>query len=87
MYIVGDTKSNNSNKLKEIAEENGINKVRLIGSALEISEDDLINVEKVYITAGASTPTYLTNQVIDVLNTYNDTKELKKPMIDLAKII
>ena len=87
LYIVGDTKSNNSNKLKEIAEENGINKVRLIGSALEISEDDLINVEKVYITAGASTPTYLTNQVIDVLKTYNDTKELKKPMIDLAKII
>lgn len=87
LYIVGDTKSNNSNKLKEIAIDNGIEKVRLIGSALEINEEDLKDVKHIYVTAGASTPTYLTNQVIDVLKTYDETKVLKKPMIDLTKII
>ncbi len=87
LYIVGDPKSNNSNKLKEIAIKNGIPKVRLIGAAFEIEEEDLQDVENIYVTAGASTPTYLTNQVIETLNTYNETHELKKPDVDLSQII
>lgn len=87
LYIVGDIRSNNSNKLKEIAISNGIKTVRLIGSALEIYENDLKDAENVYVTAGASTPTYLTNQVIDVLNDYDKTHILKKPSIDFNKII
>ena len=87
LYIVGDPKSNNSNKLKEIAIQNGIPKVRLIGAAFEIEECDLQDVENVYVTAGASTPTYLTNQVIETLNIYNETRELKKPDVDLSQII
>lgn len=87
LYIVGDTKSNNSNKLKEIAVKNGIKTVRLIGCANEIEEKDLDGVNNIYVTAGASTPTYLTNQVIDTLNCYAETHVLKKPSVDLNKII
>ena len=87
LYIVGDPKSNNSNKLKEIAIENGVDKVRLIEAALEIDEEDLQNVENIYVTAGASTPTYLTNQVIKTLEDFNETGILKKPDVDLSQII
>ena len=87
LYIVGDPKSNNSNKLREIGLQNGVKKAFLIESANDIKEEDLKDAQNVYVTAGASTPTYLTNQVIEVLNDYNETHILKKPSIDISHII
>ena len=86
LYVVGDPLSNNSNKLKDIA-QNKCNKVLLIESAQDININDLFNIKKVGVTSGASTPTYLTNQVIDVLNHYNETNELIIPEIIINKII
>lgn len=68
LYVVGDKKSNNTNKLAEIAKRN-IKHVYLINSKDEIKKDDLIGQSKIYVTAGASTPPILINEVIDYLNT------------------
>ncbi len=86
LYVVGDPRSNNTNKLKQIALDSGIKKVRMIETAKEIDENDL-DVENIYITAGASTPTYLTNQVIECLNNYNLNHELNIQDIDIYKIL
>ncbi len=85
VYIVGDTKSNNSKKLAQIALEQGIPAVYLIDSINDITDEQLANIKKVGVSAGASTPTYLTNQVIHYLENYELNKT--KPTIDLNQIL
>lgn len=87
LIVVGDPKSNNSNKLKEIGQKSGIQDVLMIETALEIKKEDLIGKENVYVTAGASTPTYLTNQVLELLNHFNETQEIKNLDIVISDII
>ncbi|MEG0823456.1 MAG: 4-hydroxy-3-methylbut-2-enyl diphosphate reductase [Erysipelotrichaceae bacterium] len=65
LYVVGDTKSNNSNRLAAIGREQGINKVYLIDSIADVNTDQYNINDCVAITSGASTPTYLTNEVIN----------------------
>ncbi|MBR3251627.1 MAG: 4-hydroxy-3-methylbut-2-enyl diphosphate reductase [Erysipelotrichaceae bacterium] len=67
LYVVGDSKSNNTNKLVDIAKEQGIRKVLLIHSYKDIDTNDLEDVKKVYVTAGASTPPLLIDEVISFL--------------------
>ena len=67
LYVVGDSKSNNTNKLVDIARKQGIRKVLLIHSYKDIDRNDLAGVEKVYVTAGASTPPLLIDEVISYL--------------------
>jgi len=55
MYVIGGRNSANTNKLVEICRKQGT-VARLIEVADEIDEQDLVNVERVGITAGASTP-------------------------------
>ena len=68
LYVVGDLKSNNTNKLKEIALLNKeIKKVYLINSIDQINLTDL-NVSNIYVTAGTSTPPYQIDKIINYLN-------------------
>ena len=67
LYVVGDKKSNNTNKLVEIGINHGIKKVILIHSYLDINDDDLKDMENIYVTAGASTPPVLIDEVINYL--------------------
>lgn len=55
MYVVGGRNSANTSKLAEICRQKGT-PTRLIEVPEEIDERDLENVERVGITAGASTP-------------------------------
>ena len=71
LYVVGDSKSNNTNKLVDIGKKQGIRKVLLIHSYRDIDEKDLTNVRKVYVTAGASTPPSLIDEVISYLKSLN----------------
>lgn len=87
LYIVGDPRSNNTEKLKSIALKKGIKKVLMIKDAGMLAAEDLQDAENVYVTAGASTPPYLTDQVIDTLKEYAQTKVLKKPDIDIERLI
>lgn len=67
LYVVGDVKSNNTNKLKEIGSKY-FKKVFLISNYKEINKKDLVNENKIYVTAGASTPPILIDEVIDYLS-------------------
>ena len=66
LYVVGDKKSNNTNKLVEIASKK-IKRVYLINSKADINISDLNNDMKVYVSAGASTPPELIDDVINYL--------------------
>jgi 4-hydroxy-3-methylbut-2-en-1-yl diphosphate reductase len=70
LYVVGDQYSNNAKKLVEIAHHQGINQVYLIRSIRDITPDQLTNINCVGVTSAASTPTFLTQQVINYLNQY-----------------
>jgi len=67
LYVVGDIKSNNTNKLVDVAKNNGINKVFLINDYKDIKLKDLEGLSNVNVTAGASTPIELINEVINYL--------------------
>ena len=69
LYVIGDKASNNTNKLKDVAIECGIKKVFLIDNKDEIKKNDLTSYDRVYVTAGASTPPHLIDETIDYLNT------------------
>lgn len=67
LYVVGDIKSNNTNKLVDIGKKQGIKKVLLIQNFNDINANDLKDVNKIYVTAGASTPPVLIDEVISYL--------------------
>ena len=66
MYVIGGRNSANTGKLVEICKQQGTI-TRLIEVAEEIDESDLDNVERVGITAGASTPEVRISAVISRL--------------------
>lgn len=85
VYVVGDHLSNNSNNLVKIAKTN-VSKVQLIESVMDIKDMDLNNIKRIGVTAGASTPTSITQQVIDYLNKYPNTTA-KDRVIDYSKLL
>jgi 4-hydroxy-3-methylbut-2-enyl diphosphate reductase len=69
ILVVGSQNSSNSNRLKELAEKKG-SRAFLIDNASEIKSDWLEQVESVGVTAGASAPQILVDEVLDCLKTY-----------------
>ncbi|MFD2117655.1 4-hydroxy-3-methylbut-2-enyl diphosphate reductase [Paenibacillus yanchengensis] len=80
--VVGDPRSNNSNRLAQVSEEISGVKAYRVGDVSEIKQEWLAGIERVAITSGASTPTLLTKEVITYLEAYdhNDpsTWEIKR---------
>lgn len=66
VLVVGSVNSSNSNRLKELAERMGTN-AYLIDNASEINTTWLQSIDSVGITAGASAPEVLINEVIERL--------------------
>jgi len=66
ILVVGSTNSSNSNRLKELAEQKGV-KAFLIDGAEQVQPEWLTSSTTVGITAGASAPEVLVNQVCDKL--------------------
>ena len=89
VYVVGDLHSNNTTRLATIAQENSNALVKRIDSIDQIEIEDLKNKHHVAITSGASTPTYLTNLIIEYLEQFdpNDQNTYEKPTIDYQKIL
>jgi 4-hydroxy-3-methylbut-2-en-1-yl diphosphate reductase len=69
-YIIGGRHSSNSLKLLAVCEEH-CEKSFLIETADEINADDLSGVKTVGVTAGASTPKWLIDQVVTQLESIN----------------
>lgn len=67
-YVIGGRHSSNSIKLVGVCKE-GCDKSFLIETEDEINQEDLIGVETVGVTAGASTPEWLIKNVVKRLET------------------
>ncbi len=85
LYVVGDRFSNNSNRLAQIGAEHGIKSVYLIDTVNDIESNQLHDAKRVAVTAGASTPTYLTDQVIAYLQDFREDKQ--KPKLELSALL
>jgi (E)-4-hydroxy-3-methyl-but-2-enyl pyrophosphate reductase len=72
-YVIGGRHSSNSVKLLAVCKEQ-CEKSFLIETADEINADDLMNVNRVGVTAGASTPNWLIEQVVERLRAMGSTK-------------
>ncbi|GGF85002.1 4-hydroxy-3-methylbut-2-enyl diphosphate reductase [Paenibacillus aceti] len=71
VIVVGDPRSNNSNRLAQVSEEiAGVTAYR-ISDVTEIKREWLQGINKVAVTSGASTPTPITKEVINYLEQYN----------------
>ncbi len=65
MIVVGSSNSSNSQRLREVAEREGCPLVRLILRSEEIDWNLFGTVKRLGITAGASAPEVLVEEVID----------------------
>jgi len=63
LLVIGAQNSSNSNRLRDLGEESGLNSY-LINGAQDIEEKWFKNVEKIGLTAGASAPEVLVQEVI-----------------------
>jgi len=73
MYVVGGRDSSNTNRLAEICRQ-VCPKSYLIETADEIDPNDLREIQRVGVTAGASTPDWLITRVIDRLRKIDEAK-------------
>ncbi|MBN2877395.1 MAG: 4-hydroxy-3-methylbut-2-enyl diphosphate reductase [Bacilli bacterium] len=69
-YIVGDPRSNNTRNLAIISETVTNTRTKQIESVTDIDSLDLIGVNRVSVSSGASTPNHLTQEVIEFLKNY-----------------
>lgn len=71
VIVVGDPRSNNSNRLAQVSEEIAGVKAYRIADITELKTEWLQGVQKVAVTSGASTPTPITKEVIAYLEQYD----------------
>lgn len=69
--VVGDPRSNNSNRLVQVSEEIAGTKAYRVADVTEIKLDWLKDAKKVAVTSGASTPAQVTRDVIQFLEQYD----------------
>lgn len=90
VIVVGDPRSNNSNRLAQVSEEIAGTTAYRISDVSELKREWLEGVAKVAVTSGASTPTLITKEVITYLEQYDaanpDTWEIQRT-IDMKKLL
>ncbi|MDQ0087140.1 4-hydroxy-3-methylbut-2-enyl diphosphate reductase [Paenibacillus anaericanus] len=90
VIVVGDPRSNNSNRLAQVSEEiSGVTAYR-ISDVTELNREWLKGINKVAVTSGASTPTPITREVIAYLEQYDpnnpDTWEIIRT-VNMQKLL
>lgn len=73
VIVVGDPRSNNSNRLAQVSEEIAGVQAYRVSDVSEIKQEWLEGKKKIGVTSGASTPTPLTREVIQYLEQYDQT--------------
>lgn len=90
VIVVGDPRSNNSNRLAQVSHEVAGTKAYRISDVTELKREWLEGITKVAVTSGASTPTLITKEVITYLEQYDpanpDTWEIQRT-IDMTKLL
>lgn len=90
LIVVGDPRSNNSNRLAQVSEEIAGTKAYRVADVSEIDPEWLKGINTVAVTAGASTPTPITREVIAYLEKFdvNDPSTWKgERQVPLNKIL
>ncbi len=90
LIVVGDPKSNNSNRLAQVSEEIAGTMAYRIADIAELNLDWIKNAQTVAVTAGASTPTPITKEVINFLEQFDPENEAtweRQKKIPLSKIL
>ncbi|HAG01203.1 MULTISPECIES: 4-hydroxy-3-methylbut-2-enyl diphosphate reductase [Paenibacillus] len=90
VIVVGDPRSNNSNRLAQVSEEIAGVPAHRIGDVTELKREWLEGISKVAVTSGASTPTPITKEVIAYLEQYEhdkpETWEIKRT-VNMSKLL
>jgi len=90
LIVVGDPKSNNSNRLAQVSEEIAGTRAYRIADISELNIDWLKDANTVAVTSGASTPTPITKEVITFLEQFDPSNEatwVKEKKVPLNKIL
>jgi len=85
VLVVGDPKSSNSNRLREVAEVRGVPSY-LINSEHEISQEWLKGVQAIGMTAGASTPEDVVQRCIERLKLLG-VKEVEEVVYTVEDVV
>lgn len=86
MIVIGSKNSSNSRQLKETALKSGVKQAFLIDDASEFDFATLSESEAVGITAGASAPEYLVEDLIYQLRSYYDNIKIKDITVELENV-
>lgn len=79
VFVVGAPNSSNSQRLREVAERSGAKSAQLVQRAVDIDWKILSNVRTVGLTAGASAPEILVDEVIEAFrDRFDVTVELER---------
>ena len=81
LLVIGAPNSSNSQRLVEVAKKAGCENSQMVQRAAEINWNSLMNIKSVGITAGASAPEILVNEVIDALK---ERFEIKTHLVETA---
>ena len=81
LLVIGAPNSSNSQRLVEVAKKAGCENSQMVQRAAEINWDSLMNIKSVGITAGASAPEILVNEVVDALK---ERFEIKTHLVETA---
>lgn len=71
VIVVGDKRSNNSNRLVQVAAELAGREAHLVDHVGEVNPEWLKGKKRVAVTSGASTPTHITRDVVRYLESLN----------------
>ncbi|MFC3193554.1 4-hydroxy-3-methylbut-2-enyl diphosphate reductase [Marinicella sediminis] len=77
VFVVGSVNSSNSNRLKELAERQGVTSY-LIDGAADINPAWLDGKQSIGLTAGASAPEKLVKDVIEYLKQFDDSLQISE---------
>ncbi|MBS4191322.1 4-hydroxy-3-methylbut-2-enyl diphosphate reductase [Bacillus sp. FJAT-49705] len=90
LIVVGDPKSNNSNRLAQVSEEIAETKAYRIADISELNIDWIMDAKTVGVTSGASTPTPITKEVISFIEQFDPQDKntwVKEKKVPLSKIL
>jgi 4-hydroxy-3-methylbut-2-en-1-yl diphosphate reductase len=90
LIVVGDPKSNNSNRLAQVSQEIAGTVAYRIADISELNIDWIKEANTVAVTSGASTPTPITKEVISFIEQFDPENEatwLKEKKVPLHKIL
>jgi 4-hydroxy-3-methylbut-2-en-1-yl diphosphate reductase len=72
LLVVGAPNSSNSKRLVEVGEKNGCARALLVQRATDLNWDELQGLRNIGLTAGASAPEVLVNEIIDAFRQHYD---------------